>query len=86
MDDLKVFKVGSVLQVDSWAAYTSVNDSTEVQNIKNVQGSRLEYADGSVRKEIKVKGNFMLNGHGIPTFVFQDLPQNLLSTPKISRY
>ena len=63
VDDVKVYKIGSVLLVDGGAAFTSMNDSIELENSRKVKGTRLEYADGSVGKELKKKGNFMLNGH-----------------------
>ena len=57
-----------------------------LQNRKNIRGTRLEYADGSVGTEIKMKGNVVLNGHKVPAYVSPDLNQNLLSTPQIDKY
>ena len=67
-NDVKVYKIGSVILVDSGAAFTSVNESIQLQNRKNIRGTRLEYADGSVGTEIKTKGNVVLNGHKVPAF------------------
>ena len=83
--DVKVYRIGTVILVDSGAAFTSVNNSIKLQNLKNISGARLEYADGSVGTEIKTKGNVVLNGHKIPLKVSPDLNQNLLSIPQIDR-
>ena len=72
-NDVKVYKIGSVILVDSGAAFTSVNESIQLQNRKNIRGTRLEYADGSVGTEIKTKGNVVLNGHKVPAYVSQTL-------------
>ena len=84
-NDVKVYKIGSVILVDSGAAFTSVNESIQLQNRKNSRGTRLEYADGSVGTEIKMKGNVVLNGHKVPAYVSPDLNQNLLSTPQSTK-
>ena len=62
-----------------------MNESIKLQNLKNIRGTRLEYADGSVGTEMKTIGNVVLNGHKVPAYVSPDLSQNLLSTPKIDR-
>ena len=54
--DVKVYKIGSLILVDSAAAFTSVNESIKLQNLKNIRRTRLEYADGSIGTEIKTKG------------------------------
>ena len=81
--DVKVCKIGSVILVDSGAAFTSVNESIKLH--QNIRGTRLEYADESVGTEIKTKGNVVLNGNKVPAYVSPDLSQNLLSIPQIDR-
>ena len=65
---VRVYKIDSVILGDSGAAFTSVNESIQLQNLKNIRGTRLEYADGSIGTEI-------------PAYVSPDLSHNLLSTP-----
>ena len=36
-NDVKVYKIGTVILVDSCAALTSVNESIELQNLKNIR-------------------------------------------------
>ena len=50
-----VYKIGSVILVDSGAAFTSVIESIKLQNLKNVRGTRLEYADGSIEWRLRQK-------------------------------
>ena len=84
-DDVKVCKIGSVILVNSGVAFTSVNESIELQNLKNISFTRLEYAAGGVGSEIKTEGNVMLNGHKIPAYMSPDLNQNMFSTPQVDR-
>ena len=70
--------------MDSGAAFSSVNESIKLQNLKYIKRTRLEYTDGSIGTEIKTKGEVMLNGHKIPAYMSLDLSQNLLSTPQKS--
>ena len=76
--------IGSIMLVDSGAAYTSVNESMKLKNLRKVSNTRLEYADGSVGAEIKTKGDMILNEHNIPAYMSPDLSQNLLSTDQRS--
>lgn len=75
-----MFKIGSVLLVDSGTTFTSVNDSVELRNLRKVEGTRLENADGNIVTEITTKGNSMLNGHKVLAYVSPDLTQKLFST------
>ena len=40
--DVKMYKIGSVMLMDSGGAFTSVNDSIDLQNVR---GTRLEYVN-----------------------------------------
>ena len=86
VDDVKVYKIGSVILVDSGAAVTPVNDSIELVNQRKVKATRLEYADECAGREKKNKGNFKLNGHRVPAFISPDLSQKLLTSPQIDRF
>ena len=51
-DDVKVYKLGSIMLVNSGAAFTSVNDTMKLRNLRHVGNTRLEYADRSVGAEM----------------------------------
>ena len=42
LKDLKVYNIGSVFLIHGGAAFLSVNDSIELQNMRKIKGTRLE--------------------------------------------
>lgn len=68
-DDIKSYKVGSLVLIDGGAAFMFVNYFVQLRNLRKVKGTRLDYADGSIGTDIITKENFVLNARYLYTYL-----------------